>query len=221
MKEVFMNSRKIIKIIVFLLILSQLIGCASKNTILESQKALTNVKKEKVSTNYVKSPDGKHAISASDNKYHVLLYKNINKSEPKSIKIVGLDYKFLWSPASNKVCISYRGRIWGGFSIIDVDTESVLEKPTIDSIVKQLKANGSKINYELNENRADPYLTPIEWSQDNKNILIFYQWVDKEFKVQNGVFIFDSEAKRASRMIQYPPTEGHTVDVKIPDNFKW
>lgn len=134
----------------------------------------------------MKSPDGKHAIPASDNEYHVLLYNDINKSEPKSIKVVGLDYKFLWSPNSNKVCISYRGRIWSDFFIIDVNTESALEKPAIDSIIKQLKANGTKINYELNENRADSYLTPIEWSLDNKNILIFYQWVDKEFKVQNG-----------------------------------
>ena len=216
-----MNSEKEIKIIIFLLLLSQVTGCTSNNTILESQKVSTNVKIDNVSTNYVKSPDGKHAISASDDEYHVLLYNYINKSEPKSFKVVGLDYNFLWSPNSKKVCISYRGRIWSDLSIIDVDTESELEKPTINSIIKQFKATGTKIDYELNENRADPYLTPIEWSLDNKNILIFYRWFDKEFKVQNGVFIFDTEAKRASRIIQYPPAEGETVDVKIPDNFKW
>ena len=216
-----MSSRKISKIIIFLLLLFQVTGCASKHVILETQKVVTNARKEKASTNYVKSPDGKHAISISDNKYHVVLYKDISKTESKSIEIVGLDYKFLWCPNSSKVCISYRGRIWGNFSIIDVDTESVIEQPTIDSIIKQLKADGVKIKYELNENRPDPYLTPIEWSPDNKNILIFYQWVDKEFKAQNGVLIFDTEAKRASRMIQYPSAEGEPVDVKIPDNFKW
>lgn len=216
-----MNSRKIIRIIVFLLLLSQVTGCASKNRILEPHQVITGANKDTANTNYVKSPDGKHAISAGNNGYQVLLYKDINKSDAKSIEIVGLDYKFLWSPGSNKVCIAYRGRIWSDFCIIDVNTESVLERPTIDSIIKQLKANGVKISYELNENRPDPYLTPIEWSPDNKNILIFYQWADKEFKAQNGVFIYDTETKRASRMIQNPPAESGPVEVKIPDDFQW
>jgi hypothetical protein len=97
----------------------------------------------------------------------------------------------------------------------------VAERPTIEGIIKQLRTDGAVINYELNENRPDPYLTPLEWSPDSKKILIFYTWFDKEIKVQNGIFIYDTESKRASRMIQYPPAEGEHTEKKIPADFKW
>jgi hypothetical protein len=102
-----------------------------------------------------------------------------------------------------------------------VDRENIMEKASIGSIIKQLKEDGVKISYELNENRPDPYLTPVEWSPDSKKILIFYTWFDKETKIQNGVFVYDTEMKRASRMVQYPPAESEHTEVKIPDDFKW
>jgi hypothetical protein len=100
-----------------------LTGCAPKSRDLENYEVSAKPV-EIAETNYVKSPNGKHAITESKEQYHVLLYKDIDKGEPKSIEIVGMNYRFLWSPDSSKVCVSYSGRIWSDFSIINVDREN-------------------------------------------------------------------------------------------------
>lgn len=172
------------------------------------------------------SKDGQYEVTSEVNEtqgvYKVILSSGDGIKVLNSFDIAGKNHSYLWSPDNKKVCVSYTGRIWGDFSIIDASSQTLIEHPTVEDIMKRFNAKNNKFDYELNDNRSDPYLTPVEWSPDSKKILIFYQWHDINYKTQNGVFIYDLEKNDVLGLIQNKPDEeGGQVEVRKPDEFKW
>jgi len=172
------------------------------------------------------SQDGQYEVTSEVNQaqgiYKVVLSSCDGNKILNSFNIVGKNHSYLWSPDNKKVCVSYQGRIWGNFSIIDTSIQTLIEHPSIIDIMDSLKAKDYKFDYELNENRPDAYFTPIEWSPDSKKILIFYQWHDTNYATQNGVFIYDLEKNDVYNLIQNKPyEEGGFVEAKKPEEFMW
>jgi Tol biopolymer transport system component len=161
------------------------------------------------------SRDGKYVIVAdqSQGKYNVELFSGDEKNKLKTYSIVGGNYSFLWSPDNRKVCVSYSGGIWSDFSIIDVSTQALMEHPQLFDKLE--------VDYELNANRPDPYLKPIEWSPDSSRILVSYYWKDTNYTTQNGVFVYNIDTKEVSDLIENEPVEGDHGVAKKPENFKW
>ena len=172
------------------------------------------------------SQDGQYEVTSEVNEtqgvYKVILSSGDGNKVLNSFNIVGKNYSYLWSPDNKKICVSYAGRIWGDFSIIDASSQTLIEHPTIIDIMNRFNAKNNKFDYELNNNRSDPCLTPVEWSPDSNKILIFYQWHDINYKTQNGVFTYDLEKNDVLNLIQNKPDEeGGQVNVRKPDKFKW
>jgi hypothetical protein len=168
------------------------------------------------------SDDGKYEMSTLADEYSVILWDSCKKNKLIDFKIVGQDYDFLWSPDNKKVCISYCGRTWRDFSVINAERQKLIEHSTVNDIINKFKEEKSGIDYELRENRPDPYLEPIQWSPDSKKLLIFYQWTDADNNVQNGNFIYDIETNTVSDLVENKPfqDEGHGI-IKIPEIFSW
>lgn len=188
--------------------------------------ACQGINKEALMVTKSISHDGKYRISSEVNEgegiYKVVLSTGNGKGIIKTFEIVGANHSFLWSPNNQRVCVSYNGRIWGDFSVIDATAEKLIEHPSVDDIINSFKKQKIKFGYNLNPNRPDPYLSPIEWSPDSKELLVFYQWHDVNYATQNGVFIYNIETNRVSNLIQYPANhDGANLEAKKPGDFKW
>jgi len=198
----------------------------SEYTVSDSESATelsANTISEKTIVTKSTSPDGKYeVVSEVNEEQHIFRVTLSGSNGSKDFEIVGVGHSFLWSPDSTKVCDSYSGRIWGNFSIIDAENQTIIEYPISYDIINRLKAKGYVFDYELNENRPDPYYSPIEWSPDSKKLLVFYQWHDTDYDTQNGVFVYDLEKNDVSDLVQYEPnTEGGHVDSRKPEGFTW
>ena len=76
------------------------------------------------------------------------------------------------------------------FSILDIRRHSTISILGISEILDSFKNSGEKIDYEINEDRLDTYVSPIEWSSDSTRILISYQAKDAGYKTQSGDLLF-------------------------------
>lgn len=197
---------------------------------IDNEEGVVNTVKteEEIIVNKSLSHNGKYLILAKVDAlkgiYDVELLDKSENNVLNTFEIVGDDHKFLWSsPTISKVCVSYRGRVWGDFCIIDVSTLTLKESPTIEEIIDHFKSKNIALHYELAQNRPDPYLTPIEWSPNSEKLLIFYEWRDEEnYATQNGTFIYDIKGNDIYNFIQNEECEeGGYVEVRKPNGFTW
>lgn len=91
----------------------------------------------------------------------------------------------------------------------------------IFDILDSFKNTGEKFDYEINPDRPDPYVLPIEWSPDSTRILVSYQVKDTGYKIQSGVFIYDFINGTFTDLQQLSYVEDDHVDIKKPENFHW
>lgn len=136
--------------------------------------------------------------------YQVLLY-HTQTGKVTVFDIVGGDFDFLWSGNSRFIAVTYSGRVWTHFSIVDTMTLTERPGPFMDSVMEQLKAQGERLDYTADETRPDPALTPADWSPDSLKILISYQWRDTSYMTQSGTFVYDVESGRISGLNQHAP----------------
>ncbi len=122
--------------------------------------------------------------------YDEQLYDNEKYIMICTFHIVGRDFHFLWSPNSEYVTAAHSGRIWANFSILDIRRHSIISILGISEILDNFRNSGEKIDYEINEDRLDTYVSPIEWSSDSTRILISYQAKDAGYKTQSGDLLF-------------------------------
>lgn len=153
--------------------------------------------------------------------YDVQLYDNQKHTMICTFHIVGRDFHFLWSPDNKYIIAAYSGRIWSGFSVLDVQCHSAIDIPGLSEILDGFRDSGEEIDFELNEDRPDPYVSPIEWSPDSTRILVSYQVKDTQHKTQSGVFIYDFINGTYSDLRQSPPSEDDHIDIKKPEDFSW
>ncbi len=119
--------------------------------------------------------------------------------------IIGRDFNFLWSEDCRFLAVTYSGREWTHFSIVNTTTLTEIPGPYMASVMEQLKARGATFDYTANETRPDPALTPVEWLPDSSSILIYYQWHDTSYTTQSGTFVYEIESGQISELIQNPP----------------
>lgn len=168
------------------------------------------------------SPNGKYAISTIHDGCEVLVYDTVKNTLSAHFELLAQEYGFLWSADSSKVCVTRAARIWKEVSIIDAEAGKMIEFPSVAEIINIFKEKGAKIDYTLNENRPDPYLTPMEWSPDNNKLLIFYQWTDTNYNRQSGTFVFHTHSGTISRIVQNKVDREHdNLQAKKPVGFKW
>lgn len=153
--------------------------------------------------------------------YDVQLYDNEKYTMICTFHIVGKDFDFLWSPDSKYITAAYHGRTWSDFSILDVRTHDKIGMQSIFDIMDSFKNMGEKFDYEINPDRPDPYVSPIEWSPDSTRILVSYQVKDTEYRTQNGVFVYDYVNGVFTDLNQLSSSEDDNVDIKKPENFSW
>ena len=153
------------------------------------------------------SPDGKYAISSIVEQGKVLIYDTLKNTLAASFDLLAQDYEFLWSQDSTKVCVVQIARVWKTVSILDIASEKIIESPSVTEIKNAIKENGMELNYIMNENRSDPYITPIKWFSDNTKILLSYQWTDSEYMRQSGTFVFDVDSLSISDITQNAPIQ--------------
>ncbi|SHN85254.1 hypothetical protein [Desulfitobacterium chlororespirans] len=136
--------------------------------------------------------------------YQVLLY-HTQTGKVTVFDIVGRDFDFLWSANSKFLAVTYSGREWTHFSIVDTTTLTERPGPSMASVMEQLKAQGKRLDYMVNEARPDPALIPAEWLPDSSEILISYQWRDTSYMTQSGTFVYEVESDRISGLSQNAP----------------
>jgi hypothetical protein len=203
-----------------------LTGCGAQDNITKKAASI-------IPNDAVISPDGKLAVcqyvkeDLEDEKgllysiYDVQLYDNEKYIMICTFHIVGRDFHFIWSPNSKYVTAAYSGRIWTNFSILDIRRHSTISILGISEILDSFRNSGEKIDYEINEDRPDPYVSPIEWSPDSTRILISYQVKDAGYKTQSGIFIYDLVNNTYSDLRQLPSSEDDHVNIRKPENFSW
>ncbi|SNS72618.1 hypothetical protein SAMN05446037_101889 [Anaerovirgula multivorans] len=216
-----MKCKRIFLILLLALVVS-ICGCTATHTIIDK-----NEEKSDEAVGLMlnpMSPDGTYvvlAIMESENNAKIVVTSNKDNKEVASVKIIGSDIQHLWSPDSRWLAITYSGRIWKDYMIIDLVTGKHKNPPTPEITINQFKEAGERIDYILNENRSDPYLQPLEWSPDSSKLLVSYLWFDNDIEVQNGVMIYNVEENRYEKIIQYEPCEGETYQPSKPENFTW
>lgn len=92
---------------------------------------------------------------------------------------------------------------------------------SIFDIFDHFKHAGEKIDYVIQQDRPDPYVSPLEWSPDSTRLLVSYQIRDTAFKTQNGVFVYDISNGTFSDLYQFAPSEYDHIDIKKPEGFHW
>ncbi|HEX2944538.1 MAG TPA: hypothetical protein VHT96_01120 [Clostridia bacterium] len=167
------------------------------------------------------SPDGKYAISVIHESGRVFLYDIEKNMLAGEFYMPAQDFGFLWSPNSKRVCVTRTARVWIESSVIDavsLKSAHITAKEVLDAF----SSAHIKLDYNLNDNRPDPYITPIEWSPDGKKILMFYQWTDTEYNRQSGIFIYNTVSGGISRMTRNEAeAEGGNLPYVKPYKFKW
>lgn len=153
--------------------------------------------------------------------YDVQLYDNDKNTMICTFHIVGRDFSFLWSPDSKYVAAVYSGRTWTHFSTLEVQSHSANSFLGISEIIDSFKNSGEKFDYEIDQDRPDPYVSTIEWSPDSTRILVSYQVRDTAYKTQSGVFVYSFANGTFSNLLQNSPSEADHVDIKKPENFIW
>ncbi|ACL21228.1 hypothetical protein Dhaf_3208 [Desulfitobacterium hafniense DCB-2] len=136
--------------------------------------------------------------------YQVLLY-HTQTGKVTIFDIVGGYFDFLWSENSRFLAVTYSGREWTHFSIVDTITLTETPGPYRASVLEQLKAQGERLDYTANETRPDPVLTPVEWFPDSSKVLVSYQWRDTSYMTQSGTFVYEVESGRISGLSQNSP----------------
>ncbi len=168
------------------------------------------------------SPDGRYAISTLPDQHKVLVYDTEENRLASTYQLLVSDYGFLWSPDSSKVCVTLAARIWKDICVIDMAAGKTVEFPSTPEILKTFGEKGDQPDYELNKSRPDPYLTPLEWSPDSMELLVFYQWTDTKYYRQNGTFVFNVGKGRISKIVQNKVDREHdNIPAKKPEGFSW
>ena len=136
--------------------------------------------------------------------YQVLLC-NTQTGNVTVFDIVGRDFKFLWSEDSKLLAVTYSGREWTHFGIVDTAALTETPGPYMDSVIEQFEAQGEKFDYTVGETRPDPALTPVKWLPDGSKILVSYEWHDPSYATQSGTFVYEVQSGSVSELIQNAP----------------
>lgn len=173
------------------------------------------------------SPNGRYAIVSHewgfDEGSYILIYDTVQNKLVSKYDILAKEFGYVWSQDSKKVGVIRTARTWIDTCIVDIKKSSLVS--IMDdglTILSQFKALGVKFNYELDENRPDPYYQICEWSPDSKKVLMFYQWSDTDGNRQSGNFVYDLDKHVISKITQNKPvTEGGNLETNKPKGFKW
>lgn len=173
------------------------------------------------------SPDGKYALVSHewgfDENSYILVYDKPKNKFLYRYDILGQDFSFNWSKDSKKVVVGRAARVWIDTCIIEMGKPDYISM--LDNNIagyEEFKASGARFDYELNESRPDPYIQLLDWSPDNKKLLLHYQWTDREYTRQSGTFVYDLEESRISEITQNAPEdEGWNLEPQKPEGFKW
>jgi|GEM_PF-6089610 len=173
------------------------------------------------------SPDGSYAAVSHewgfDGNSYLLIYDLKQNCLLKKFEIAAMDYGFMWSPDSRRLCVTRAARIWIDAAVIDIGKKSLFS--IMDSGIagfEAFKKYGVDFDYKLDENRPDPYYQPCEWSPDGKKILMFYQWTDSSDNRQSGSFVFDTGSRTVSDITQNKAHSGaDNLEQAKPAGFKW
>lgn len=181
----------------------------------------------------VVSPNGKYAISSNvqedmeDNEgkyysiYEVKLFDRENNILICTFPIVGENFSFLWDSDSRYAIAIYSGGTWTDYSVLDVLSHTQSDGGRMSQVIEEFLKIGEDFSYACDSNRPDPQIYPLEWSPDNRELLIAYRWTDTEGYRQSGVFVYALFDGIYSKLTQYAPSEYYNVDVERPDNFEW
>ncbi len=181
----------------------------------------------------VTSPDGRLAVRSDVREnledeqglfysiYDVQLYDRKESAMICTFHIVGRDFRFLWSPDGRYIAATYSGRTWTEYSLLDVRSHAATQAPGISEVLDSFRGSGETLDYELNADRPDPIVEPLEWSPDGKKLLVSYQVRDSELITQSGLFVFNLEEGTFTDLQQLPPSENDHVDIQRPEGFTW
>lgn len=167
------------------------------------------------------SPNGQYMIFEKENSDGTIQILDLlnNKSIYSEFEVIGQDLSFHWNPTSNCVAISYAGRTWITTILYFVEDKKIVELPMPVKIVEELG-----LKYSLAE-ESYPYIYPIEWSEDGKNLLCAYMWQDVSEMRQSGWFIWDVEGNQLQLYLENEPIQAEGPDahlqLKKPDGFSW
>ncbi len=171
------------------------------------------------------SPDGKYAVAAHgwgfDENSYILIYSTAQNKLIRKYDILSSDFEYIWSPDSKKLCVKSLGKTWINTDLLDIEKNGMIDMLSIAGY-ENLKKLGVKFPYELLENRDDPYIQTVEWSPDSKKALLHYQWTDSRYMRQSGTFVYDTEKKTISKIVQNPgAAEGGNLKPAKPKGFQW
>lgn len=181
----------------------------------------------------VRSPDGKLAAASNvqmdleDNEgqaysiFDVQVFDVEKNQQAFTAHIVGDAFEFLWSPNSKWIAAGYSGRTWSDVSLIDTNSHTASCDISMARIMEDFQKDGEEFKFTLRDFRQDPYIKPIEWSPDSKQLLVAYACTDAEDRTQSGVFVYDVLDNALSRLTQYPPSDEYHPEVQKPDGFSW
>ena len=173
------------------------------------------------------SPDGGYAAVTHeygfDENSYLLVYDLKQNCLLKKFEIAAMDYGFMWSPDSRRLCVTRAARIWIDTAVMEIGKKALFSM--MDSGIAgfdAFKKYGEVFDYKLDENRPDPCYQPCEWSPDGKKVLMFYQWTDSSDNRQSGNFVFDAGSRKVSGIIQNKAHSGaDNLEPAKPAGFKW
>jgi hypothetical protein len=124
------------------------------------------------------------------------------------------------SPDNLKLCFKTYGRIWSNVSIYDLKSLQTKYCDLFNYIIK----HKDKFGYKIGDNqRPDPYVSPVEWSPDSKKLLLFYSFTDDGQKTHKGTAVYDIAGESFERVKPMPdgPEEEYNPQPVKPEGFKW
>jgi WD40 repeat protein len=170
---------------------------------------------------FIRSPDGKRVafhlyLEARYNDGEVWIYNSEGNSVyPLKGQWLSVE-ELTWSPDGRKLAIEYGGRIWGSTDLVDPDTgESLLETSVYDVL------QDKQLFKVVKQQRPDPYYRLVEWSPDSTKAMLSYSFTDDDYKVQQGIVIYDLMKAAYTTVEPYPSGEDPYPDIIKPIGFKW
>lgn len=121
--------------------------------------------------------------------------------------IVGYLDQMYWSPDETKLIVSYFGREWADFLIIDILEGKLIYDSSVyyEDMRKHFEKTGVLFDYTVSENRPDPVNKLIAWSEDGEKIQIEYNIQDNEFYTQSGTFWYHLKTGKITDLEQKEP----------------
>lgn len=134
----------------------------------------------------------------------IIIQTEVNSYEISDI--IGYYDNMQWSYDDTKLVISYYGRQWGNFIIIDIANKRTIYPETYyEDIRKHFEDLGYSFDYEPNASRPDPYIYFDGWSEDSQSFKITYTVKDTDWQTQSGSFRYDLTTGEMKDFEQYPP----------------